>query len=106
MRKILLVLSLVLALGLMTACGKSQEQTAGKNLEGAKSVVGTIDEVAADYFSIQTETGTYYQFPFTKENSIDLSNASIGDKIKLYYEGELSDIDMFDGVLIGSEMVE
>ena len=106
MKKILVVLAMVLTLGLMVGCGKSENQTETKSLEEASFVVGTIDEVADYYFSIQAENGIYYQFPFTEENSIDLGDANIGDKIKIYYEGSLSDVDMFDGVLLGSEMVE
>lgn len=106
MKKFLVVLSMVLSLALMAGCGKSVETSETKDLENASFIVGTIDEVADYYFSIEDENGVFYQFPFTEENSIDLSEASIGDKIKLYYEGELSTVDMFDGVLIGSEMVK
>lgn len=108
MKKFLVVLGMVLTLGLTVGCAKEEEVSSANrvSLENASAVVGIIDEVADYYFSIQDENGIYYQFPFTEENSIDLSNASIGDKIKLYYEGELSDTDMFDGVLLGSEMIE
>lgn len=106
MRKLLVILGMVLTLGLAVGCGSQKEEISEKSLENVPFVVGVIDEVADYYFSIQAENGIYYQFPFTEENSIDLSNASIGDKIKLYYEGELSEVDMFDGVLVGSEMVE
>ena len=106
MKKLLVVLGMVLTLGLAVGCGSKEVENTDKSLENASSVVGMIDEVADYYFSIQDENGTYYQFPYTEDNSIDLSEANIGDKIKLYYEGELSETDMFDGVLIGSEMVE
>ena len=114
MKKNFVVLGMVLTLGLTVGCAKEknnpldQEASIAQeiSLENASTITGIIDEVADYYFSIQDENGVYYQFPFTENNSIDLSTASIGDKIKLYYEGELSDTDMFDGILLGSEMLE
>lgn len=107
MKKFAVVLGMVLTLGLAVGCGSQESSKAAAEVSAdTKSVTGVIDEVTDLYFSIQAEDGTYYQFPFTEENSIDLSEASIGDKIKLYYEGELSDVDTFDGVLIGSELLK
>lgn len=107
MKKFVVVLGMVLTLGLAVGCaGKEAPAASAEVSADAKSVTGVIDEITDLYFSIQAEDGTYYQFPFTEENSIDLSEASIGDKIKLYYEGELSDVDTFDGVLTGSELLK
>lgn len=107
MKKFAVVLGMVLTLGLAVGCaGKEAPAASAEVSADTKSVTGVIDEVTDLYFSIQAEDGTYYQFPFTEENSIDLSEASIGDKIKLYYEGELSDVDTFDGVLTGSELLK
>ena len=107
MKKFAVVVGMVLTLGLAVGCGSQESsKTATEASAEGKSVVGVIDEVTDLYFSIQAEDGTYYQFPFTEENSIDLSEANIGDKIKLYYEGELSDVDTFDGVLTGSELLK
>ncbi|MBR5577905.1 MAG: hypothetical protein IKW28_02800 [Lachnospiraceae bacterium] len=107
MKKFTVIVGMVLTLGLAAGCGsKEAAGAATEATANAKSVVGIIDEVTDLYFSIQAEDGTYYQFPFTEENNIDLGEASIGDKIKLYYDGELSDVDAFDGVLVGSELLK
>ena len=114
MKKGLVVLGMTLVLGMSAiGCGGNEakettQETAQESasFENAASVTGVIDEVADYYFSILAEDGVYYQFPFTEDNSIDLSEANIGDTITLYYEGELSDLDMFDGVLLGSELAE
>ena len=113
MKKYLVLLGMVLTLGLAVGCGNKENleaETATKivtNIEEGKVVTGVIDEIAEDYyFSIQVEDGTYYQFPLLEENDFELGDAGVGDKIKLIYDGELSEVDMFDGTLLGCELVE
>ena len=100
MKKYLVLLGMVLTLGLTVGCGNKENAK-------AETVIGVIDEIVEDYyFSIQVEDGTYYQFPLLEENDFELGDAGVGDKIKLMYDGELSDVDMFDGTLLGCELVE
>lgn len=79
--------------------GTAEDIAAGQ--EG--TVTGTIDEVTEMYFSIQDEAGTYYQFAYDEESSVDFSQLSVGDVVTITYEGELSDVDTFFGKIISVE---
>ena len=107
MKKQVVLLGMVLALGLAVGCGS--KESAGSVTEASvesKTVVGVVDEITDYYFCIQVEDGTYYQFPIIEENESDISNVVVGDTIEITYEGELSDVDMFDGVLTEIKVVE
>lgn len=114
MKKYAAIAGMIFALGLAAGCG-TQGSTAGgaegtagtEQQEAQKSVTGVIDEIVDDYyFSIQTEDGTYYQFPLSEEADFELGDAAVGDTIQLFYDGELSEVDMFDGTLSGCELIE
>lgn len=89
--------------GMAETAGSEEETMAG---EEANVVTGTIDEVTDMYFSIENTTGTYYQFAYDEESEVDFSQLSIGDKVEIFYEGELSDVDTFFGKILDIQKLE
>ena len=130
MKKYLFTAAMVLTLGLAAGCGEKDEapvvqssaavaetgaaetqmeETASEETmakEEANVVTGTIDEVTDMYFSIENTTGTYYQFAYDEESEVDFSQLSVGDKVEIFYEGELSDVDTFFGKILDIQKLE
>ena len=67
-------------------------------------VEGIIDEIKDFMFIINTDTASY-AFPI-EEGKPDMSSLKKGDKIKVIYTGELSEIDPFTGEVISVEKVQ
>lgn len=98
MREKIVVVMFIMSLILMTACGKSTDKV--------NSITGIVDEITSNYFYIEDEKGIYYQFALLDDNNIDISQYSVGDKITITYQGNLSETDTFYGKILNVEIVK
>ena len=135
MKKHLLTFTLVVTLGLATACGNKAAsngteasapaveenlsvgtETAEEGMiedeipeEAAPAVEGTVTGVVNEikdfkFIILDEETDTYYDFPI-EEGGVDLSGIEVGDKIKVTYNGIVSQVDPFVGEVLSVEKV-
>lgn len=98
MREKIVVVMFIMSLILMTACGKASDKV--------NSITGVVDEITSNYFYIEDEKGIYYQFALLDDNNIDISQYSVGDKITITYQGNLSETDTFYGKILNVEIVK
>ncbi len=80
-------------------------ETAGETAEKEKSVTGTVDEIKDFMFIITTDDGAAYEFPIDEEHPVDVSQIKEGDKVKITYKGELSEVDAFTGEVVSVEKI-
>ncbi len=67
-----------------------------------QTVTGKIDEIKDFMFIVTDDSGNSYEFSFeTKPDGLD--NVQAGDKVKVTYTGELSEVDAFTGKIISVE---
>lgn len=67
-----------------------------------QTVTGTIDEIKDFMFIVTDDSGNSYEFSFeTKPDGLD--NIQAGDRVKVTYTGELSEVDAFTGKIISVE---
>ena len=72
------------------------------NTDTEQTVTGTIDEIKDFMFIVTDDSGNSYEFSFeTKPDGLD--NVQAGDKVKVTYTGELSEVDAFTGKIISVE---
>ena len=115
-----------MVLGGLTSCGQAKEsnsnastvteeeqvdtvqttQALKETAEKEENVTGTIDEIKDFMFTITAEDGASYAFPIDGEQTIDISQFKEGDKVKVTYKGELSEIDAFTGEVLSVEKCE
>ena len=76
---------------------------AGNQTDGEqKTLVGTVEEIKDFMFIVTDETGAAYEMSFdTKPEGLD--SIAAGDKVKVTYTGELSEVDPFTGTIISVE---
>jgi len=76
----------------------------GSQAEAAEgSVIGVVEEIKEFKFIILDEaTGTYYDFPI-EEGGVDLGDIKVGDKVKVTYNGLISETDPFKGIILSVE---
>lgn len=80
-------------------------ETVGETAEKEKSVTGTVDEIKDFMFIITTDDGAAYEFPIDEEHPVDVSQIKEGDKVKITYTGELSEVDAFTGEVLSVEKI-
>lgn len=67
-----------------------------------QTVTGKIDEIKDFMFVVTDDSGNSYEFSFeTKPDG--LYNVQAGDKVRVTYTGELSEVDAFTGKIISVE---
>ena len=72
------------------------------SVDTEQTVTGTIDEIKDFMFIVTDDSGNSYEFSFdTKPDGLD--NVQAGDKVKVTYTGELSEVDAFTGKIISVE---
>ena len=130
-KKTIYVLATVMCMSIFTACGSTnradagnevqqevqaednmqKEQQAGAegNAETAEAVTGeektlngTVDEIKDFMFIVTDDSGASYELSFDAKPQ-GLENVSVGDKVKVTYTGELSEVDAFSGTIVSVE---
>ena len=81
---------------------EADDKTQADNTDTEQTVTGTIDEIKDFMFIVTDDSGNSYEFSFeTKPDGLD--NVQAGDKVKVTYTGELSEVDAFTGKIISVE---
>ena len=81
---------------------EADDKTQTDNTDTEQTVTGTIDEIKDFMFIVTDDSGNSYEFSFeTKPDGLD--NVQAGDKVKVTYKGELSEVDAFSGEIISVE---
>ncbi len=91
----------------VAATGATEGTTAGTEVNGSQaeaaegSVIGVVEEIKEFKIIILDEaTGTYYDFPIEE---VDLGDIKVGDKVKVTYNGIISEVDPFKGKVLSVE---
>lgn len=102
------LLASILSVATLTACsgGTNTNESTQSTQTVSSSVEGTVDEIKDFMFTIETGNGVAYSFPIDEEHPVDLSGISAGDKVKVSYNGELSEVDAFTGEVLSVEKVK
>ena len=80
----------------------ADDKTQTDNTDTEQTVTGTIDEIKDFMFIVTDDSGNSYEFSFeTKPDGLD--DVQAGDKVKVTYTGELSEVDAFTGKIISVE---
>ena len=108
MKKFLgIVVSVMLCMGLLMGCGKTDSKEAGSTAGSSalagqeenteeKELTGTIEDIKDFMFDITDESGACYSFTFDKKPE-GLENVSNGDNVTVKYTGTISEVDPFEG---------
>lgn len=81
---------------------EADDKTQTDNTDTEQTVTGTIDEIKDFMFIVTDDSDNSYEFSFeTKPDGLD--NVQAGDKVKVTYTGELSEVDAFTGKIISVE---
>ena len=81
---------------------EADDKTQTDNTDTEQTVTGTIDEIKDFMFIVTDDSGNSYEFSFeTKPDGLD--NVQAGDRVKVTYTGELSEVDAFTGKIISVE---
>lgn len=81
---------------------EADDKTQTDNTDTEQTVTGTIDEIKDFMFIVTDDSGNSYEFSFeTKPDGLD--DVQAGDKVKVTYTGELSEVDAFTGKIISVE---
>ena len=114
MKKFLgIVVSVMLCMGLLMGCGKTDSKEAGSTASSSalagqeenteeKELTGTIEDIKDFMFDITDESGACYSFTFDKKPE-GLENVSNGDNVTVKYTGTISEVDPFEGEVISVE---
>ena len=126
-KKTIYVLATVMCMSIFTACGSTnradsgnevqqevqaqeteiqtesvQENTAEAVTGEEKTLNGTVDEIKDFMFIVTDDSGASYELSFDAKPQ-GLENVSVGDKVKVTYTGELSEVDAFSGTIVSVE---
>lgn len=132
-KKTIYVLATVMCMSIFTACGSTNRADAGNEVQqevqqaGAegnaeteiqtesvpentaeavtgeeKTLNGTVDEIKDFMFIVTDDSGASYELSFDAKPQ-GLENVSVGDKVKVTYTGELSEVDAFSGTIVSVE---
>lgn len=110
-KKLLLVVSVVMCMTVFGACSgkdnskpieQSSESVEAETNAQQKMLTGTIDEIKDFMFIVTDDTGTSYALNF-EESPEGLDTVTAGDKVKVTYTGELSEVDAFTGTVVSVE---
>ena len=114
MKKFLgIVVSVMLCMGLLMGCGKTDSKEAGSTASSSalasqeenteeKELTGTIEYIKDFMFDITDASGACYSFTFDKKPE-GLENISNGDNVTVKYTGTISEVDPFEGEVISVE---
>lgn len=114
MKKFLgIVVSVMLCMGLLMGCGKTDSKEAGSTAGSSalasqeenteeKELTGTIEDIKDFMFDITDESGACYSFTFDKKPE-GLENVSNGDNVTVKYTGTISEVDPFEGEVVSVE---
>ena len=131
-KKLVYVFAAVMCMSVFTACGNKENINAGNEVQQEiqaednakenqetdtaagntadtvtetgeeKILTGTVEEIKDFMFIVTDDNGTSYELSFdTKPQGLD--GVSTGDKVKVTYTGELSEVDAFTGTIISVE---
>ena len=78
------------------------ENTAEAVTGEEKTLNGTVDEIKDFMFIVTDDSGASYELSFDAKPQ-GLENVSVGDKVKVTYTGELSEVDAFSGTIVSVE---
>ena len=117
MKKFLgIVVSVMLCMGLLMGCGKTDSKEAGSTAGSSalagqeenteeKELTGTIEDIKDFMFDITDESGACYSFTFDKKPE-GLENVSNGDNVTVKYTGTISEVDPFEGEVVSVEKAD
>lgn len=106
-KKLVYVFAAVMCMSVFTACGNKENTNAGNEVQQEiqaedKTLTGTVEEIKDFMFIVTDDNGISYELSFdTKPQGLD--GVSNGDKVKVTYTGELSEVDAFTGTIISVE---
>ena len=63
----------------------------------------TMDEMKDFMFVVLDDNQVPYAFDLAEDSDLDLSGIAAGDRVVVTYEGELSEVDPFEGTVISVE---
>ena len=129
-KKTIYVLATVMCMSIFTACGSTNRADAGNEVQQEvqaednaetelqteavpentaeavtgeeKTLNGTVDEIKDFMFIVTDDSGASYELSFDAKPQ-GLENVSVGDKVKVTYTGELSEVDAFSGTIVSVE---
>ena len=81
--------------------GQSADEPAQNQQTEAKTLTGTMDEMKDFMFVVTDDNGVPYAFDLAE--GLDLSGIAAGDRVIVTYEGELSEVDAFEGTVLSVE---
>ena len=110
MKKLVLMSAILATMALASACSSgAKEATATSAVETKAEVaettkaeamnadeqelVGTISDIKNVMFNVTDDKGTTYSFTFDAEAPKGLDTVKDGDKVKVTFKGELSEVD-------------
>ncbi|MDD6056709.1 MAG: hypothetical protein PUB98_00375 [Clostridiales bacterium] len=111
MKKLFTLMTMSLFLFAFAACGKentaAEDPGASTNTNSAQESIltGTMDEIKDFMFIVTDESGTSYALTFDGAAPTGLDSVAVGDKVKVTYTGELSEIDAFTGTVVSVEKI-
>lgn len=83
--------------------GQSADEPAQNQQSEAKTLTGTMDEMKDFMFVVTDDNGVPYAFDWSEDGDLDLSGIAAGDRVIVTYEGELSEVDAFEGTVLSVE---
>lgn len=109
-KKLFVLLTSILLLTLVTACGSKHAASGTQNGEPqAKetTLTGTLDEKKDFTFVVTDDDGNFYQFSIDASAKPDgYTDLAVGDSVTVTYTGTVSEVDPFDGKVLSVEKVE
>ena len=81
----------------------SADEPAQNQQTEAKTLTGTMDEMKDFMFVVLDDKQVPYAFDLAEDSDLDLSGIAAGDRVVVTYEGELSEVDPFEGTVISVE---
>ena len=107
-----ILLTAVMLLGVLTACGSkpAENKDTGSSASSSDSasaestLSGTLDEKKDFMFVVTDEKGAAYEFTFDASAKPEgLDDVAEGDSVTVTYKGTVSEADPFDGTVISVE---
>lgn len=81
----------------------SADEPAQNQQTEAKTLTGMMDEMKDFMFVVLDDNQVPYAFDLAEDSDLDLSGIAAGDRVVVTYEGELSEVDPFEGTVISVE---
>ena len=110
MKKLVLMSAVLATMALASACSSGAKEATAKSAVETKAevaettkaeamnadeqeLVGTISDIKNVMFNVTDDKGTTYSFTFDAEAPKGLDTVKDGDKVKVTFKGELSEVD-------------